>query len=397
MIQSNIKDLFGPSNSSSKKTGASSHSAREITPGMTPMANIKIVGVGGGGSNAVQRMVESDFTGVEFMVMNTDIQALASSKAPVKINIGKAITRGLGAGANPEIGKKSAEESSEEIKSSLEGADMVFITCGMGGGTGTGAATVIAEIAKGLGALTVAVVTKPFAFEGHQRLSRANDGIEQLKEKVDTLITIPNDRLLSVIDKKTPLLESFAIVDEVLHQGVRGISELITQNGLINVDFADVRSIMDNAGSALMGIGFGTGENRAAEAAQSAISSPLLETSIDGAKGVLFTITGGTDLSMSEVEEAANIITNSAYSEANIIFGAIIDDSYTGEIKITVVATGFSEDVSQTVVSASPMKKVFQNASHGQAQVSDKKKFSENELADLEVPAFIRNKLDNKK
>ncbi len=259
---------------------------------ISPVANIKVVGVGGGGNNAVNRMIESGIEGIEFIAVNTDAQALFTSKAPTRINIGRATTRGLGAGANPEAGKKAAEESSEELKQVLTGADMVFITCGLGGGTGTGAAPIIAEIAKSLGALVVGVVTKPFAFEGQRRSAQAFEGYERLKEKVDTLITIPNDKILTIIDKKTPLLEAFHVADEILKQGVQGVSDLITHPGLINVDFADVRSVMENAGSALMGIGYGSGENRAIEAARSAIESPLLELSINGAKGLLLNITG---------------------------------------------------------------------------------------------------------
>ena len=288
-------------------------------------------------------MIEGGLAGVEFISINTDAQALFSSLAPTKLNIGKIITGGLGAGSDPETGKKAAEESREELKTALEGADMVFVTCGLGGGTGTGAAPIVAEVAKELGALTVGVVTKPFAFEGQNRLGKSIDGYEQLKEKVDTLITIPNDKILSIIDKKTPLLDAFSIVDEVLNQGVQGVSDLITQPGMINVDFADVRSVMRNAGSALMGIGYGSGENRAVEAARAAIDSPLLELSIAGAKGLLFNITGGTDLSMFEVDEAAKIITESVDGDANIIFGATINEEYNGELKITVCATGFDE------------------------------------------------------
>ncbi|MDD2694014.1 MAG: cell division protein FtsZ [Candidatus Gracilibacteria bacterium] len=311
---------------------------------ISPVANIKVVGIGGGGNNAVNRMIDSGIEGIEFIAVNTDAQALFTSKAPTRINIGRATTRGLGAGANPDTGKKAAEESSEEIKQALTGADMVFITCGLGGGTGTGAAPIVAEIAKSLGALVVGVVTKPFAFEGQRRSAQAFEGFETLKEKVDTLITIPNDKILSIIDKKTPLLEAFHVADEILKQGVQGVSDLITHPGLINVDFADVRSVMENAGSALMGIGYGSGENRSIEAARSAIESPLLELSINGAKGLLLNITGGTDLSMFEVDEASRLITEACDPNANIIFGTSIDEQYTGEIKITVIATGFSEE-----------------------------------------------------
>lgn len=335
---------------STKKSSQASSGPEEIkiSGSISPVANIKVVWVGGGWNNAVNRMIEAWLEGVDFIAMNTDVQALYSSLAQNKLNLGKMITGGLWAGSLPEVGKKAAEESREEIKALLDGADMVFITCGLGGGTGTGAAPVVAEVAKELGALTVWVVTRPFSFEGQNRSSKAMDGFDNLKEKVDTLITIPNDRILSIIDKKTPLLDAFSIVDEVLNQWVQGISDLITQPGLINVDFADVRSVMNSAGSALMGIWYGSGENRATEAARSAIDSPLLDLSIAGAKGLLFNITGGTDLSMFEVDEAAKIITDSVDSDANIIFGATIREDYEGEIKITVVATGFDENTNKT-------------------------------------------------
>lgn len=285
--------------------------------------------------------------GVDFVAINTDAQALGNNDAPVKIQIGKDTTRGLGSGADPEVGRHSAEESKEEIYETLKGSDMVFVTCGMGGGTGTGASPFVAEIAKELGALTVGVVTKPFSFEGQRRRKVGEMGTQELKEKVDTLITIPNDRLLQVIDKKTSLFDAFSVVDDVLRQGVQGISDLITLHGIINVDFADVKTIMQDAGSALMGIGRGTGDNRALEAARAAIESPLLELSIEGAKGILFNITGGTDLGMYEIDEAAKAITEAADPDANIIFGAIIDEAMQGEVKITVIATGFEGDPSR--------------------------------------------------
>ncbi len=313
----------------------------QVKPDMEAFAKIKVIGVGGSGGAAINRMMASKIRGVDFIAMNTDVQALHYNSAPHKINIGKTITRGLGAGMDPEIGRKAAEESQNEIREALKDTDMVFITCGLGGGSGTGAAPLVAQIAKEMGALTVAVVTKPFAFEGPQRNRIADKGWEDLSKNVDAIITIPNDRILQIIDKKTPLLEAFKIIDDVLRQGVQGISELITIPGLINVDFADVKTIMHDTGSALMGIGTGTGENRAAEAAKMAISSPLLELSIDGASGILFTITGGSDLSMNEVSEAAKIITSSAAADAKIIFGAIIDESLTGSMRISVVATGF--------------------------------------------------------
>ena len=315
----------------------------QIKPAFETFARIKVVGCGGGGGNALSRMIEARIHGVEFIAVNTDAQSLHNTNAPTKIHIGKSLTKGLGAGMNPEIGKQAAVDTKEEIGTALKGADMVFITCGLGGGTGTGAAPIVAEIAKDIGALTVGVVTKPFSFEGAQRARIAEDGWHLLREKVDALITIPNDRLLSIIDRKTPLLESFAIVDDVLRQGVQGISDLITTPGIINVDFADVKAVMSSSGSALMGIGRATGEDRAIEAAKMAINSPLLEVSIDGAKGVLFNVSGGTDLAMAEINEAARVITEHIDTDAKVIFGAVLDDKLKrGEIKITVVATGFN-------------------------------------------------------
>jgi len=381
-----LRNLFSGSAQLNKR-------AQEVMTEITPIALIKVIGVGGGGCNALNRMIKANLRGIEFIAVNTDAQALYHSEAAVKINIGKATTRGLGAGSNPDIGRQSAEESAEEIRAAIEGSDMVFITAGMGGGTGTGGAPVIADIAKEMGILTVAVVTKPFSFEGHRRKTQADEGLENLKNKVDTLITIPNDKILSIIDKKTPITEAFTVVDDVLRQGVQGIADLITVHGMINVDFADVKAVMENAGSALMGIGYGTGENRAVEAAKAAIESPLLELSIDGAKGVLFNITGGNDLSMFEVDEAARIITEAADAEANIIFGAVINDSYTGEVKITVVATGFDD---------SPRERpsiIRQHVSLGQTQAATSNsagngqpgKYAENEL---DIPAFIRKKMN---
>ncbi|RCW70795.1 cell division protein FtsZ [Saliterribacillus persicus] len=310
---------------------------------MDQLATIKVIGVGGGGSNAVNRMIEHGVQGVEFIAVNTDAQALNLSKAEVKMQIGTKLTRGLGAGANPEVGRKAAEESKEQIEELLKGADMVFVTAGMGGGTGTGAAPVIAQVAKEIGALTVGVVTRPFTFEGRKRATQAVSGIDGLKSSVDTLIVIPNDRLLEIIDKNTPMLEAFREADNVLRQGVQGISDLIATPGLINVDFADVKTIMSDKGSALMGIGVATGESRATEAAKKAISSPLLETSIDGAHGVLMNITGGTNLSLYEVQEAADIVTSAADQEVNVIFGSVINEELKDEIVVTVIATGFDE------------------------------------------------------
>jgi cell division protein FtsZ len=317
----------------------------EIKPDIETFAKIKVVGVGGSGGNVISRMIDSKIKGVEFVAINTDAQALHHSKAAEKIHIGKNLTKGLGAGMNPEIGRQAAEENRDEIQEVLKGADMVFVACGLGGGTGTGAAPIVAETAKELGALTIGVVTKPFAFEGAQRRSIAAEGLESLRERVDSLITIPNDRLLSIIDKKTSLINAFRIVDDVLRQGVQGISDLITKPGIVNVDFADVRAILEDSGSALMGIGIASGDNRAEEAAKAAINSPLLELSIDGAKGVLINISGSADLGMLEINEAANIITENIDPNAKVIFGAVVDDQIRkGEIQITVVATGFDAD-----------------------------------------------------
>ncbi len=323
-------------------------------------ARIKVVGVGGSGNNAISRMIDSKIKGVEFVTINTDAQALHHSKAPEKVHIGKNLTKGLGAGMNPEIGRQAAEENRDEIQEVLKGADMVFVTCGLGGGTGSGAAPVVAETAKELGALTVAVVTKPFAFEGAQRRQIGEEALQNLKDRVDTLITIPNDKLLSIIDRKTTLINAFKIVDDVLRQGVQGISDLITKPGIVNVDFADVRAIMHDSGSALMGIGVASGDDRAAEAAKAAINSPLLELSVDGAKGVLFNISGSSDLTMLEINEAANIITESIDPNAKVIFGAVVDDQVKkGEIHITVVATGFDADreTSNPLISRPPVNK----------------------------------------
>ncbi|ADG06549.1 cell division protein FtsZ [Kyrpidia tusciae] len=345
------------------------------------LAQIKVIGVGGGGCNAVNRMIESGIKGVEFIAVNTDAQALQLSKAESRLQIGEKLTRGLGAGANPEIGKKAADESREQIMNALRGADMVFVTAGMGGGTGTGAAPVIAEIAKELGSLTVGVVTKPFSFEGRRRMNQAEQGIQHLKEKVDTLIVIPNDRLLEIVDRNTPMLEAFREADNVLRQGVSGISDLIAVPGLINVDFADVKTIMTERGSALMGIGVSSGENRAAEAAKKAICSPLLETSIDGARGVLMHIAGGNNLSLFEVNEAADIVSSAADPEVNMIFGAVINQDLKDEIVVTVIATGFEHKAQQT---AKPANKVeirpFQNV---QAPTQSE---------DYHIPAFLRHR-----
>lgn len=315
----------------------------QIKPEIETFARIKVIGVGGSGGNAISRMMTCGIKGVNFVAINTDVQALHNNKASEKIHIGKVLTKGLGAGMNPEIGKRAAEENKKEVQEALSGSDMVFITCGLGGGTGTGAAPVVAEIARESGALTVAVVTKPFSFEGSHRSRLAEEGLAELRDKVDTLIVIPNDRLLTIIDKKVSLLSAFEIVDDVLRQAVQGISDLIIYPGIINLDFADIKAIMQDAGPAIMGIGRATGENRAVEAARAAISSPLLEFSIEGAKGILFNVSGGADIGMFEISEAAKTITETADPDAKIIFGAVVDEkAKKGEVKITVIATGFN-------------------------------------------------------
>ena len=385
--QPDLKNLFSSQREATDKVKPKPKTM-EVTPEITPVASIKVIGVGGGGGNAVNRMIKAGLKGIDFISVNTDAQALYHSEAGTKINIGKATTRGLGAGSNPDLGRQAAEESIEEIKDSIDGADMIFITCGLGGGTGTGGGPVIAQAARELGILTVAVVTRPFSFEGQRRKTQADEGLENLRNKVDTLITIPNDKILSIIDKKTPLNDAFAVVDDVLRQGVQGIADLITVHGMINVDFADVKTVMENAGSALMGIGYGTGESRAGEAAKAAIESPLLELSIDGAKGVLFNVTGGNDLSMFEVDEAARVITEAADPEANIIFGAVINDSYTGEVKITVVATGF--DYKQNDGSILRPRQTFAPKS---TTASDEMPIKQTDN-ELDIPAFIRQKMN---
>lgn len=375
-----------------------------------PIATIKVIGVGGGGNNAVNRMIEHGVQGVEFIAVNTDSQALNLSKAQTKLQIGEKLTRGLGAGANPEVGKKAAEESKEQIQEALKGADMVFVTAGMGGGTGTGAAPVIAETARELGALTVGVVTRPFTFEGRKRQGQAANGIMDLKEKVDTLIVIPNDRLLEIVDKNTPMLEAFREADNVLRQGVQGISDLIAVPGLINLDFADVKTIMSDRGSALMGIGIATGESRAAEAAKKAISSPLLETSIDGAQGVLMNITGGMNLSLFEVNEAAEIVASAADQDVNMIFGSVINEDLKDEIVVTVIATGFDDQAilnpTNQIGKGVGQKRVRPTQPAGnqapQATQPAEKIISQQEEEtqrvvplsndELDVPAFIRNR-----
>jgi len=372
----------------------------EFDTNMDQLATIKVIGVGGGGNNAVNRMIDHGVEGVEFIAVNTDAQALNLSKAEIKLQIGDKLTRGLGAGANPEIGKKAAEESREQIEEVLQGADMVFVTAGKGGGTGTGAAPVIAQIAKDLGALTVGVVTRPFSFEGIRRRKQANTGIESLKNSVDTLIVIPNDRLLEIVDKNTPMLEAFREADNVLRQGVQGISDLIAKPGLINVDFADVKTIMFDKGSALMGIGVATGENRAVEAAKTAISSPLLETSIDGAQGILMNISGGPSLSLFEVQEAADLVTYAADEEVNVIFGNVINENLKEEVVVTVIATGFDESklepkqggqrqVPQQKQSAQPTQEMEKQQRPQEKQVEDSFQHDEDTL---DIPTFLRNR-----
>jgi len=351
-----------------------------LETGASYLAVIKVLGIGGGGTNAVNRMVEAGVKGVEFIAVNTDAQALLMSDADYKVHIGVNLTKGLGAGADPDVGQQAGEENRNEIKEALQGADMVFITAGEGGGTGTGAAPIIAQVAKEeIGALTVAVVTRPFAFEGRKRAAQAEEGIKRLRDSVDTLIIIPNDRLLQVAEKKTSILDAFRIADDVLRQGTQGITDLITVPGLINLDFADVRAIMHNAGSALMGIGLATGDSRSHEAAKAAISSPLLESSIEGARGVLLSIAGGSDLGLFEVNEAAEAVAEAAHPDANIIFGAVIDDSLTDEIRVTVIATGFDGRRTQQSME-------FDESGE---PIPTFEPVTEN---DLDIPAFLKNR-----
>lgn len=354
----------------------------EFDVDMEQFAQIKVIGVGGGGNNAVNRMIESQLKGVQFVAINTDKQALFTSKAEYKIQIGEKLTKGLGAGANPEIGRKAAEESRDDIYQALQGADMVFVTAGMGGGTGTGAAPIVAQVAKEMGILTVGVVTKPFTFEGKRRMQHAEQGIIELKDKVDTLVTIPNDRLLQVVEKKTSIVEAFKIADDVLKQGVQGISDLIAVPGLVNLDFADVKTIMFEQGLAHMGVGRASGEHRATEAAKQAIHSPLLETSIEGAKGVLLNITGGPNLGLFEVNEAAELVSQAADPEANIIFGAVIDEELKDEIRITVIATGFENNKGNSFKGSLNKKEAGEN------QNDELQNNGIND--DLDIPTFLR-------
>ncbi len=349
--------------------------------GASYLAVIKVVGIGGGGTNAVNRMINSGLSGVEFIAVNTDAQSLQMTDADMKIHVGEKLTRGLGAGADPKLGMEAAEESKAEIEEAVKGADMVFVTAGKGGGTGTGAAPVVAKLAREAGALTVGVVTRPFAFEGRRRSTYAEEGIKRLKENVDSLIIIPNDRLLQVADKRTSMMDAFKMADDVLRKGVQGITDLITVPGLINLDFADVRTIMQNSGSALMGIGESSSENRGAEAAKTAISSPLLEASIEGATGIILNITGGTDLGLFEVNEAAEIVHNAAHQDANLIFGAVVDETYGERVSVTVIATGFDQRLAtrrrdeQTTPEDSPREEQPQ---------------TEGDV--LDIPAFLRRR-----
>ena len=350
---------------------------------MDQLAKIKVIGVGGGGCNAVNRMISSGLKGVDFVVANTDVQALNKSLAPVKLQIGAELTDGLGAGANPEVGREAALESKASIEDSLKGADMVFVTCGMGGGTGTGAAPVIAEIAQDLGALTVAIVTKPFSFEGKKRMEQALNGLDELKKHVDTIIVIPNDRLRELIDKTTPMLEAFREVDNVLHRGVQSISDLIAVAGLVNLDFADVKTVMKDRGNALIGIGVGSGEGRAVEAAKEAVSSPLLETSIDGATDAIINVTGGSSLSLFEVEEAAEVIRSAANTDINTIFGAVINENLNDEVIVTVIATGFEK----------PSEPLYHNlnVSSRENLYKDNQNDDDND-SDFDIPPFLRER-----
>ncbi|MCH5167137.1 MAG: cell division protein FtsZ [Erysipelotrichales bacterium] len=349
---------------------------------MDQVAKIKVIGVGGGGMNAVNRMIESGVRSVEFIVANTDLQVLNASPAENKLQIGKNITNGRGAGSDPEVGREAALESKEEIREALEGADMVFVTCGMGGGTGTGASSVIAEIAQEVGALTVAIVTKPFRFEGKKRMEQAIIGLDELKKHVDTLIVIPNDRLRDIIDKNTPMMAAFREVDNVLHRGVQSISDLIAVSGLINLDFADVKAVMAKRGSALIGIGLGTGENRAIEAAKQAVSSPLLETSIIGATDAIINVTGGNSLTLIEAEDAAEVVRASANTDINIIFGAVINESLTDEVIVTVIATGFDNDNDEATPTYSPEFTNNQETKKPTSVIDD----------EYDIPPFLRDR-----
>ncbi|MGC9526640.1 MAG: cell division protein FtsZ [Limnospira sp.] len=385
---------LGNSNSDGNAMSHEESWSSDIVP--SNAAKIKVIGVGGSGGNAVNRMIESEVLGVEFWAVNTDAQALTQSRAPKRLQVGQKLTRGLGAGGNPAIGQKAAEESRDEIAQALEGSDLVFITAGLGGGTGTGGAPIVAEVAKEIGALTIGVVTRPFTFEGRRRISQADEGIAALQTRVDTLIVIPNNKLLSVINEQTPVQDAFRYADDVLRQGVQGISDIITIPGLVNVDFADVRAVMADAGSALLGIGLGSGKSRAREAALTAISSPLLESSIEGAKGVVFNITGGTDLTLHEVNAAAETIYEVVDPNANIIFGAVIDERMQGEVKITVIATGFSGENKGTLPTPGieapvpkPTNPLFQRS---QPTPAPQPQPQQPQQPELDIPDFLRRR-----
>ena len=351
---------------------------------MNQLAKIKVVGIGGGGCNAVNRMIDSGLKGVDFIVANTDLQVLNDSLAPIKLQLGSELTDGLGAGANPEVGREAALESKAEIEEALKGADMVFVTCGMGGGTGTGASPIVAEVAQELGALTVGIVTKPFSFEGKKRMEQAVAGLDELKKHVDTLIVIPNDRLRELIDKSTPMLEAFREVDNILHRGVQSISDLIAITGLVNLDFADVKAVMKDRGNALIGIGVGSGENRATDAAKQAVSSPLLETSINGATDAIINVTGGTSLTLFEVEEAAEVIRTAANTDINTIFGAVINENLNDEVIVTVIATGFEKP-------SEPLYHSFNSTKREDMYKDNSDDYNDN---DLDIPPFIRDRQD---
>ena len=357
---------------------------------MDQLAKIKVIGVGGGGNNAVQRMIDSGLKGVDFIVANTDLQVLNNSSAPVKIQLGVELTNGLGAGANPEIGRRAAQESKAEIEASLEGADMVFVTCGMGGGTGTGAAPVVAEIAQNLGALTVAIVTRPFSFEGKRRMDNAIGGIEELKKHVDTIIVIPNDRLREIIDKSTSMLDAFKEVDNVLLRGVQSISDLIAVVGLVNLDFADVRAVMEKSGSAIIGIGIGMGEDRAMEAAKQAVSSPLLETSIHGATDAIVNITGGSNLTLFEAEQAAEVVRAASNTDINIIFGSVINENLNDEVIVTIIATGFDKKANQKVMY--DQMSTTRRTPEVSYEDDDDNGSSSFEPTEIDIPRFLQNK-----
>ncbi len=384
-------DIFGRKDI--ENIQSSDNMTQQPAPGISP-AKIKVIGVGGGGGNAVNRMIKSGLTGVEFWLMNTDLQVLQYSTCKNKIQLGAKLTNGLGAGGEPQVGEKAAEEAQQEITSAIEGADMVFVTAGMGGGTGTGAAPVVAKIAKDLGILTIGVVTKPFSFEGKRRQNQAQQGLEKLRESVDALIVIPNDKLLDVVDRRVSLQESFIVVDEVLLRGVQGISDIITIPGLINVDFADVKSVMAASGSALMGIGRGTGEGRAIEAAKIAINSQLLETSINGASGVIVNITGGPDMTLHEVTDATNIINDAVLDDARVIIGAVVDDNIQGEIQITVIATGFElksqMPIEEKVENRSISAAEFFSGAFNNVQQPKPAMMPNSNITEIQIPEFLR-------